>query len=60
MAHHGKDSNTNRLYGLPGCPRSLENNANIEDPIECFVAITGNATVAATLKSLYKKVKINI
>lgn len=55
-AYHGADANTNRIYGMPGCSRSLETNDAVDDPLACFLVITPDVAVATQLKNLYKKV----
>ncbi len=54
--YHDGDSNTRRIYGLPGCPRCLKHRRSATDPIACFAAISSNHTTAASLRSLYGKV----
>ncbi len=39
-----------RIYGRPGCPRRLEWRDDQDDPVACFEAITGDATLAAQVK----------
>lgn len=56
--HYGLDSVTNNIYGLPGCPRSLENNENQDDPLDCFLAISSDTEIAQQLKDVYRKVNL--
>lgn len=44
------------IYGNADCPSELENDEDTEDPVECFMYITSNVTLAERLKDLYGKV----
>lgn len=54
--YHGLDPVTNNIYGLPGCPLYLETSPMIDDPLECYVYITGDVDSATELRNVYRKI----
>lgn len=58
VAYHGSDALTNKIYGLPNCPAALESDPDAEDPLACFVYITGDVEAAETVKASYKKINL--
>src|SRR5690606_18523864 len=51
-----RDPLTNNIYGNHDCPAHLENNEDIDDPLECFLYITKNTEKASKIKEAYGKV----
>lgn len=51
-----RDPLTNNIYGNNDCPLHLEEDEDINDPLECFLYITKNVEKASKIKEAYGKI----
>lgn len=54
--HKNSNPLLNNIYGNTDCPAYLENQLDVEDPIECFLYILSDLEKAEKLRYLYGKV----